>query len=117
MLIIGASKKEERYSHKAMKLLWEHGYEVLLFHPKVREILGHKVINSWDQAIPPVDTVSVYVNPKTLWEMREDVANLQPRRIIFNPGTEDEKLISFFQKKGIQALQACTLVMLKTGIF
>jgi len=117
VLIIGASQKEERYSHKAMKLLWEHGHKVLLFHPKLKQILGHKVINSWSEKFPPVDTITVYVNPLVLGKMKEAVANLKPRRMIFNPGTQDEQLLAYFQDKGIQTLQACTLVMLKTDRF
>ena len=116
VMIIGASKKEERYSNKAMKLLREHGYEVVLFHPKLREIEGQKVFNSLEDC-PPVDTITVYVNPITMGKMKEKVANLQPKRMIFNPGTEDQELIAYFQNRGIQTVQACTLVMLKTGKF
>ncbi len=117
VLIIGASGKKERYSHKAMTLLQEQGYKVLLFHPKVKTILGQRVINSWDEKIPPVETITVYVNPTILAKMKKAVASLNPRRIIFNPGTQDDDLIAYFQARNIQTVKACTLVMLKTGVF
>ncbi len=116
VLIIGASPKKERYSQKAMTLLLQLGHQVLLYHPKHSQIQGHKVINSLGDC-PPVDTITVYVNPTALSKMKEQVASLKPRRMIFNPGTEDEDLIAYFENCGIQTVQACTLVMLKTRKF
>ncbi len=116
VMIIGASQKEERYSYKAMKLLWEQGHEVVLFHPKLSEIEGQKVCNSLEDC-PRVDTITVYVNPIAMSKMKEKVADLKPRRMIFNPGTQDDELIAYFQDCGIQTVQACTLVLLKTGRF
>ncbi len=117
VLILGASQKPERYSHQAMNLLLEKGHEVVLVHPKLQEIDGRKVYNAVEEVKFAVDTVTMYINPRFLDKMKEAIVKLAPRRIIFNPGSEDEDLICFFKDKGIIVVEACTLVMLKTNIF
>ena len=65
--------------------------------------------------IDEVDTVTMYVNPSRQSEWEDYVLSLNPKRIIFNPGTENPSLQSKAEQQGIETLQACTLVMLNTG--
>jgi uncharacterized protein len=112
-VIVGASDKEDRYSYKAFKLLQEKGHGVLPVHPKLKEIEGIKCFTSVKNMQPP-DTVTVYVRPQLLSTMVSDIINLKPKRVVFNPGTEDADIKAKFAENGIETVEACTLVMLKT---
>jgi len=114
-LIIGASKKAKRYSYKAMKLLSSYGHEVTLMHPKIKEIEGQKVYNSLSKIEKKIDTITMYVNSKISSKMTEDILKIHPRRVIFNPGTENNELIETLKTNNILPLVSCTLVMLKSG--
>ncbi len=118
VLIVGASKKPERYAHMAMKKLLEHAHEVVLFNPSpaIDEIEGKKVIHGLSEA-GPVDTVTLYVGPANLAPMVADIVALKPRRIISNPGTELGAMEAAAREAGIEYLQACTLVLLGSGQF
>ena len=70
-------------------------------------------MNEIDQ---PVDTLTVYVNSKISNGLKNDILKLNPRRVIFNPGAENEKLAEFLESAGIEVVIACTLVMLDTGV-
>jgi len=117
VLLIGASKKSERYANMAMKRLMEKKHEVVLFNPALAEIDGHPVANTFADIGLPVDTVTVYVGPRHLEPMMDDIIALGPRRIISNPGTESALMQKKAQEAGIEYLEACTLVLLSTGQF
>jgi predicted CoA-binding protein len=118
VVIIGASNKPDRYSFKAMKMLQEYGHEVILINPVLEEIDGIKVNHSLAEISgQKVDTVTLYVNPEVLKKYTADLLALKPRRVIFNPGTESEEIEGELDKNGIRAIEACTLVMLRTGQF
>jgi predicted CoA-binding protein len=117
--ILGASDKEERYAYRALKLLQENGYKVLPVHPRIKKIDGLPVFPRLAD-IPkdsPVDTLTLYVNGATVLESISDILNLRPRRVIMNPGTENASATRQLADQGIEVLEACTLVMLKTGQF
>ncbi|MFK7911392.1 MAG: CoA-binding protein [Akkermansiaceae bacterium] len=114
-LIIGASHKEDRYSNMAQKALTQSGHTVIPFNPRGGEIDGLNVIANLSEIQQLVDTVTVYVRPAIFQTLMAKVINLMPSRIIFNPGTEDEDLERELQMEGIEVIEACTLVMLKTG--
>ena len=115
--VIGASDNPERYSYQAVKLLQEHGHKVFPVHPKLKEIEGVKVYASVKEIPEAIDTLSLYVSPEISSKMAEELTGAKPRRIIFNPGAENPALEEAAQKKGLQTLEACTLVMLRTGQF
>lgn len=117
VLIVGASKKSERYANMAMKRLIEKGHEVILFNPAESEIEGHPVVNSLEEVQGPVDTVTLYVGPKHLEPMIEGIIACGPKRIISNPGTETPAMAERARAAGIEYLEACTLVLLTTGQF
>ena len=118
--IIGASENVERYSHRAQRLLVEHGHTVFPISPGGQAILGQPAYQSVLDIPPdelPIDTVMLYVGPAKLAPIVDDIVALKPRRVIFNPGTESESAMRTFRAAGIESLEACTLVMLQTGQF
>jgi predicted CoA-binding protein len=117
VVVLGASSKPDRYSHKAMLLLEQHGHTPVPVHPREKMILDHKVFASLSDLEMNVDTVTLYVRPEMLRKQIDDLVNLRPWRVIMNPGTEDDDLAAEFRKQNIDVVQACTLVMLNTDQF
>lgn len=113
-LVIGASEKPERYSYKAIKALRRHGHEVVALanRPGKVDDVGFST-----QAIDfsGIDTVTMYVGPQNQDGYMDYIESLRPRRVIFNPGTENEKFIQRLERAGIQPEIACTLVLLSIG--
>ncbi len=114
--VIGASDNPERYSYKAVKLLAEKGYMVYPVHPRLKDIEGLKVFGRLEET-PPVGTVSIYVGPDISSGLEESLIAKHPDRVIFNPGAENFALAEKLNAAGIKTLNACTLVMLRTGQF
>ncbi len=115
--IIGASHKPQRYAYKAQVMLMEYKHSVFPVSGNGREILGVQGYSSVRDIEHPIDTVTLYLNAQLHERIKQDVLQLKPRRIIFNPGTESTQLMSFYQSHGIETLEACTLVMLRTDQF
>lgn len=116
VLVIGASEKPERYAHQAVALLLEHGYEVAAIGVRPGRI-GPVEIQTGQPDLAGVDTVTLYVGPAHQGGLMPYVLGLKPRRVIFNPGTENPLFVEALAHAGIEALEACTLVMLRTGQF
>ena len=119
--ILGASSNTERYSNMALKLLKENGHQVFPIHPKEKGIEGETTFSSLvelAQAHPnEVHTLTMYVNPNISAALRDDIIGLVPKRVIFNPGSENEILEKSLQDSSIETLHACTLVLLRTHQF
>lgn len=115
--IVGASHKPHRYAYKAQVMLMDMGHSVFPVSGNGREILDVPGYKSISDILPPVDTVTLYLNPVHHLPIAHDILEKNPRRIIFNPGTESKQLEQYYQKEGIQTLRACTLVMLTTDQF
>lgn len=113
--VLGASKKPQRYSNKAVVLLKEHGHEVIPVNPIEETIEGLPVARTLADIEGGVDTLTVYVGPHHIGEVLSDIIALGPRRVILNPGTESEELKAALSDHHIPYLEACTLVLLKTG--
>ena len=114
--ILGASTDPERYSYKALKKLLESGHEPLLVSPKYDEIEGHKVYKTLED-LPSFDTLTVYVNPQISSNLKESIVSLKPKRVIFNPGSENSELQKELKDSGFEVIEACTLVLLSTDQF
>ncbi len=112
-LVVGASTNTERYSFKAAKMLLANGHEVELLGKRVGEIEG-KVINTSHPVFKNIDTITMYVSPNHQPELYDYLLGLKPRRIIFNPGTENEVFEEKAKTAGIIVEEACTLVLLST---
>ncbi len=115
--VLGASKKPERYSYKAVKLLQEKGHTPFPIHPVLDEIDGIRVYKKLPEVTEPVDTVTVYLSPENANKVAGDILNSGARRVIFNPGAENPDLADSLRDKGTLVVEACTLVLLKTGQF
>lgn len=115
--IVGASDKPERYANKAMRMLEQHGHEVILVHPSLKSIAGKPVSPSLAAIRGPIDTITMYVNPAISDAMEKDLKDLSPRRVIFNPGSENPRLARALRAAGVEVEEACTLVLLQTGQF
>lgn len=118
VVILGASDNPERYSHKAMVKLEQHGHVPILVSPKLESINGIPVYKNLNQiSEKKIDTLTVYVKPSIFKELKQSILDLKPSRIIFNPGTEAPDLYDTFIENDIQVEEACTLVLLSTGQF
>lgn len=115
--VIGASNKEERYSNQAMKLLAQSGHNPIPVAPAVSRILDRPAYASLAQIKQKIDTVTLYIGPERQTEVLEHILRQPPRRVIFNPGTENPQHYPQLRAAGIEVVQACTLVMLRTGQF
>lgn len=113
-LVIGASENPQRYSHLAVQSLKRHQHPVVALGKKKGSI-GNTLIENETKAFEDIDTVTLYLNPQRQQEYYDYILSLNPKRIIFNPGTENEALYQLAKEKGIQVQEACTLVLLSTG--
>ncbi len=113
-LVIGASGNPARYSHMAVNRLRGKGHAVVAIGlTPVR--VGDVDVDTIKKGFTDVDTVTLYLRPSLQKEYYDYILSLHPRRIIFNPGTENTEFEQLARAKGIQALEACTLVLLSTG--
>jgi uncharacterized protein len=117
VLILGASANKDRYAYKALVKLKQYNHDVVLVNPDVEEIEGQKVISDLTLVTEPVDTLTVYVNPKISQALQDKIKSIKTKRVIFNPGTENAVLAEELKKTGIEVINACTLVMLSTNQF
>jgi predicted CoA-binding protein len=114
-LVIGASEKPDRYAYKAAISLLNHGHEVVLFGIKPGQVGGIPFMTEFPAAIPDLDTITLYINPTVQQEYYAKILALQPRRVIFNPGTENPEFQNLCSTAGIEPVEACTLVLLSIG--
>jgi predicted CoA-binding protein len=117
VVVLGASDKEDRYSNKAQKLLMERGYSVVPVHPSLSTVEGVPVTHSLSDVPRYPDVVTVYVNPDRSSALSEEFETLSPKAVIFNPGTENPELEARLVRAGIRVVQACTIVLSRTGQF
>lgn len=115
--ILGASNKQDRYSYKAFKMLQEYGHKPYPIHPSLDKVEDSQVYKSLSDIPDEIDTLTMYVGPQLSRTMADEIIALKPRRVIFNPGSENSELAKNLQYKGIETFEACTLVLLRTGQF
>jgi predicted CoA-binding protein len=113
-LVIGASTNPEKYAYKAIQQLKKHGEEVLAIGIKEGEVEGVTIQTGMPE-FKNIDTVTLYVGPAHQPGYYNYVVSLKPRRVIFNPGTENPEFEEIVRKAGIEAEVSCTLVMLSIG--
>jgi uncharacterized protein len=113
-VVLGASENPSRYSYLAVRRLAAHHHPVVAIGRKKGRI-GDINISTEQQPVDDVDTITLYLNPTNQKPYYDFILSLQPRRIIFNPGTENDELYELARQKGIKTQEACTLVMLSTG--
>jgi uncharacterized protein len=113
-LVIGASTNIERYSYKAIISLTYHKYSVIAFGLRKGEVNDIEIETVWNPKWE-VDTVTLYINPSLQKEYYDKIIDLKPKRVIFNPGTENYEFQQLLSHKGIEFENACTLVLLSIG--
>lgn len=113
-LVLGASTNPSRYSYLAMNRLWVHNHPVVAVGLREGKV-GNINIETGQPKFEDVDTVTLYLNPTNQKRYYDYILSLKPKRIIFNPGTENHELEEMARKNGIRPMEACTLVMLGTG--
>ncbi len=115
-VIIGATENRSRYAYLAAEMLQEYNEEFVPVSIKRGNVLGKEILDLRTQpAIEGVDTITLYINPRNQKEWYDYFFKLKPKRVIFNPGTENPELEKSLEEKGIRALEACTLVLLRSG--
>jgi predicted CoA-binding protein len=110
-LVLGASANPNRYSNIAIKRLLDKNLFVKALGIKKGKVVTIK-IDDEKQDYKNIDTVTLYLNPKRQEEYYNYIIGLKPRRVIFNPGTENEEFVKLLEENNIEPLVACTLVML-----
>jgi predicted CoA-binding protein len=115
--IIGASKKPDRYSYKALQVLLANGHTPIPINPVIKDIEGVRCYSDLLSCPQLIDTITIYVRPSVLAAMVPDIIKRHPKRVIFNPGTEDEEIMASLEKEGIKVQEACTIVLLNTNQF
>lgn len=115
--VLGASNNPDRYSHKAVVQLLANGHKVFPVNPAGGVIEGQPVCRSLADVGEPVDTITVYIGPANIKTLIPAILACRPKRVIANPGAESILLKAAVMAANIEYLEACTLVMLRTGQF
>ena len=115
-VIVGATTNQGRYAYLAAESLVEHNHEIVPIGIKSGTVFGKPILDIREKpAIPDVDTITLYIGPRHQPEWYDYLIGLKPKRIIFNPGTENPEFEKKAEQAGILTMEACTLVMLRTG--
>jgi predicted CoA-binding protein len=115
--VLGASPKPERYSNQAIRLLASFDYRPIPVNPAYDEVEGLTCFPRLSAVGEPVHTLTVYLGPARSTPLINEILAANPQRIIMNPGAENEELAAAASGAGIEVVEGCTLVMLKTGLF
>lgn len=116
--VVGASNKPDRYSYQAVKLLAEKGHVPYPVHPSLAKVDGLAVYQTITAVPDTVETVTVYLAARNQAKLLGDITGKKSiSRVIFNPGAENPELAERLRELGLDVVEACTLVMLRTGQF
>jgi len=113
-LVLGASANPSRYSYLAINKLRDHKHPVVAIG-RTTAIVADIPVQSETSPIPDLDTVTMYLNPVNQKNYYDYILDQHPKRVIFNPGAENQEFEKILEEKGIQTVEACTLVLLTTG--
>lgn len=115
-VIIGASPNPSRYAYMAADRLKKYGHDFVPVGIKKGELFGKEILDLRKKpVIDGVDTVTLYIGPQNQSEWYDYILSLKPKRIIFNPGTENFEFEKLANSAGIEVEASCTLVMLGVG--
>lgn len=113
-LIIGATPNPTRYAFRAAQMLKSKGHDIINVGIKSGEVAG-VTIEPQGEIHNDVDTITLYIGPDLQEGYFDYIVKTNPKRVIFNPGTENDKLEGLLRENGIEPVEACTLVLLATG--
>ncbi len=115
-VIIGATTNPSRYAYLAAGMLTEYKHEIVPIGLKKGEVYRKQILLINERPIVmDVDTVTLYIGPQHQPEHYDYILSLKPKRVIFNPGTENEEFEKMLETAGTETMQACTLVMLRSN--
>jgi predicted CoA-binding protein len=113
-LVISGSLKPGRYSNIAIERLVKYNHNTLAFGLRKGSVSGVEIATELE-AYEDVDTVTLYLNPKRQKDYYNYIIGLKPKRVIFNPGTENPEFYEMLKANEIASEVACTLVLLSTN--
>lgn len=117
-VVVGASPNPSRYAYRAAHMLTDYEHPIVPLSIKRGELAGETILDLRQKPfIPDVDTLTLYIGPQHHAQWMDYLLSLSPRRIIFNPGTENPDFMAKAEDQGIEVVQGCTLVMLQTGTY
>ncbi len=115
--VLGASPKPERYANQAQRLLAQYDYRPIPVNPAFAEVEGARCYPRLSEIGEPIHTITLYLGPARSTPLIEEIVAANPQRIIMNPGAENDALSEAASSAGIEVMEGCTLVMLRTGLF
>lgn len=115
-VVVGATEKAGRYANLAAYSLLRHGHAIELIGRQEGHIEGHP-IHTDQPHFEDIETVTMYVGPQNQPPLYDYIKSLKPRRVIFNPGSENPEFERQLKAEGIEPIEACTLVMLSVGTY
>ena len=114
-VLVGATPNQARYAYLAATMLAEYKHDTVLLGIQKGDVNGNKILDIREKpSINDVDTITLYIGPHRQPQWYDYLLSLKPKRIIFNPGTENDEFETLATDQGVEALQACTLVMLRS---
>lgn len=117
-VIVGATPNTSRYAFMAAERLTDHHYEIVPLGIKRGEVFGKTILPIRENPlIDEVHTITLYIGPRHQAEYIDYLLGLKPKRIIFNPGTENPDFMDQARQQGVEVVEGCTLVMLSVGAF
>lgn len=117
-VVLGATTNPGRYAYLAANLLKEYGHAVVPVGIKTGNLAGEEIIDLRKKPqVDNVDTVTLYIGSHNLPEWFDYIIGLKPKRILFNPGTENDDLETLARKNDIEVVHGCTLVMLRSRTY
>ncbi|MHC5353993.1 CoA-binding protein [Myroides sp. LJL115] len=116
VVVIGASLKPERYSNQAICLLKQYHHNVYAYGPRSGSVCQVNIDTELNK-YKDIHTVTMYINPNAQMELYQYIISLQPKRVLFNPGTENPEFYALLKENGINYEEGCTLVLLRTNQF
>src|SRR5215207_4576737 len=107
VVVLGATQNPDRYAYLAMRALLHHGYHAVPVNPAVPEVLGQPCRKKIAEVTEPIDTLTMYVGAARSEPLIPEILAAKPRRIIFNPGAENDRLATEAKKEGIDVVHGC----------
>lgn len=115
VLVLGASENTRRYSYHTVKLLSKKGFNPIAVGKNQGQIGNIKITTEFNE--PNIDTVSLYISPEIQRKYYDRILDLKPRRVIFNPGSENEEFVKLLKENNIDYMYFCTSILLNTSKF